>query len=51
MLGVQNAIESYNSAFDADLPSADELFRDWALAIKYDVEGDQVVDIRQRRLR
>lgn len=39
MEGVQAAIDQYNAMTSSDLRSAEELFKDWAIAVKLDDEG------------
>ncbi|HEX7746864.1 MAG TPA: hypothetical protein VF462_16590 [Micromonosporaceae bacterium] len=46
MTGVQNAIDTFNAATGADLRSADELFRDWSLAVYLDDEDSPIYDIK-----
>jgi len=46
MTGVQNAINAFNTATGAYLRSANDLFKDWALAIYLDAEGSSLYDIR-----
>jgi hypothetical protein len=46
MDGVQAAIEEFNALTGADLRSAEELFKDWAIAIKLDDEGSDRWDIK-----
>jgi len=50
MDGVQNAIDAYNVAGhpgrDSDLPDADQLFKQWAVAIYLDDEGSDLYDIK-----
>jgi len=44
--GVQAAIDQFNSETGANLPSAADLFKDWALAVKLDAEGSDLWDVR-----
>jgi hypothetical protein len=48
MEGVQNAIDTFNATNGAapDLRTAEELFKDWALAVYFDAEGAQRLDIK-----
>jgi hypothetical protein len=46
MAGVQAAIDQFNAMTGANLRSAEELFKDWAVAIKIDDEGSNRFDIR-----
>lgn len=46
MEGVQAAIDEFNAITGADLRSAEELFKDWAIAVKLDDEGSDVWDIK-----
>ncbi|MDH4143235.1 MAG: immune inhibitor A, partial [Chloroflexota bacterium] len=46
MVGVQNAIDDFNTATGANLRSATDLFKDWALAIYLDAEGSSLYDIQ-----
>jgi hypothetical protein len=46
MEGVQNAIDTFNTLTGANLRSAEDLFKDWALAIFLDYEGSDVFDFR-----
>ncbi len=47
MEGVQAAIDAYNAQTSGtDLRSAEELFKDWAIAVKLDDEGSNLWDIR-----
>jgi hypothetical protein len=49
MEGVQAAIDAYNATVPGtanDLRSAEELFKDWAIAIKLDDEGSNLWDFR-----
>jgi Immune inhibitor A peptidase M6 len=46
MEGVQAAIDEFNALTGGDLRSAEELFKDWAIAIKLDDEGSDVWDIK-----
>jgi hypothetical protein len=47
MEGVQAAIDEFNAALPGvDLRSAEELFMDWAIAVKLDDEGSDVWDIK-----
>ncbi|WP_454777628.1 hypothetical protein [Georgenia muralis] len=45
MVGVQNAIDAYNAETGDDLASAEELFKDWAVAMKLDDEGSSRWDL------
>ena len=45
MEGVQNAIDTFNAATGADLRSAEELFRDWAVTMYLDDEASSVWDL------
>jgi hypothetical protein len=44
MVGVQNAIDDFNTATGASLRSAEDLFKDWAIAIFLDYEGSDAFD-------
>ena len=47
MIGVQNAINAYNATVPGtanDLRSAEDLFKDWAVAIFLDYEGSETFD-------
>jgi Immune inhibitor A peptidase M6 len=46
MEGVQAAIDQFNAQTGANLRSAEELFKDWAIAIKLDDEGSDRWDFR-----
>jgi hypothetical protein len=46
MAGVQAAIDQFNAMTGADLRSAEELFKDWAIAVKLDDEGSDRWDIK-----
>jgi hypothetical protein len=46
MAGVQAAIDEFNRRTGADLRSAEELFMDWAIAVKLDDEGSDRWDIK-----
>jgi hypothetical protein len=46
MEGVQAAIDQFNAMTGADLRSAEELFKDWAIAVKLDDEGSDRWDIK-----
>lgn len=47
MEGVQNAIDTFNAASSGpDLRSAEELFKDWAVAVYLDDEGSDRFDIK-----
>ena len=46
MEGVQAAIDAYNAQTGSNLRSAEELFKDWAIAVKLDDEGSDRWDIR-----
>lgn len=46
MDGVQNAIDDFNTATGANLRSAEDLFKDWALAVFLDYEGSDAFDFR-----
>jgi hypothetical protein len=46
MEGVQAAIDEFNAITGANLRSAEELFKDWAIAVKLDDEGSDVWDIK-----
>ncbi|MGN6575213.1 MAG: hypothetical protein ACTHKG_05960, partial [Nocardioides sp.] len=53
MEGVQNAIDTYNAALEAsdeplghDLPSAEQLFKDWSIAVYLDDESSELYDIK-----
>jgi hypothetical protein len=46
MAGVQEAIDAYNAQTGSDLRSAEELFKDWAIAVKLDDEGSDRWDIK-----
>ena len=43
MEGVQNAIDAFNAQTGANLRSAEELFKDWAIAVYLDAEGTEAV--------
>ena len=45
MVGVQNAIDEFNAETGSDLRSAEDLFKDWAIAIYLDNEDSDVFDI------
>jgi hypothetical protein len=45
MAGVQSAINAYNGGPEADLPSADELFQDWAVTMYLDDEESSLWDL------
>lgn len=45
MEGVQNAIDAYNATTEDDLRSAEELFKDWAVAMKLDDEDSSRWDL------
>jgi hypothetical protein len=44
MEGVQNAIDAFNTQTGGDLRSAEDLFKDWAIAIALDYEGSDLYD-------
>jgi hypothetical protein len=44
MIGVQNAIDDFNAATGASLRTAEDLFKDWAVAIFLDYEGSETFD-------
>ena len=44
MAGVQAAIDAYNAETGSSLRSAEDLFKDWAIAIYLDAEGDPTFD-------
>jgi hypothetical protein len=44
MEGVQNAIDTFNAQTGANLRSAEDLFKDWAIAIYADHEGSELYD-------
>jgi Immune inhibitor A-like, MAM domain len=46
MVGVQNAIDTFNAQTGGSLRSAEDLFKDWALAIYLDSEGSSLYDIQ-----
>jgi hypothetical protein len=46
MAGVQNAIDTFNAETGADLRSAEDLFKDWAVALYLDYEGSAKFDFR-----
>lgn len=46
MAGVQAAIDEFNSETGANLPSAADLFKDWAVTVKLDAEGSELWDLR-----
>jgi hypothetical protein len=46
MEGIQNAIDTFNAQTGANLRSAEELFKDWALAVYFDDENSNVFDIK-----
>jgi hypothetical protein len=46
MEGVQNAIDEFNELTDSNLRSAEELFKDWAIAVELDQEGSDRWDIK-----
>lgn len=46
MTGVQNAIDTFNATTGADLRSADDLFKDWSLAVYLDDENSELYDIK-----
>jgi hypothetical protein len=46
MAGVQAAIDQFNALTGANLRSAQELFKDWAIAVKLDDEGSDRWDIK-----
>jgi hypothetical protein len=45
MVGVQNAIDEFNAETGSDLRSAEDLFKDWAIAVYLDDEGSDLFDI------
>ena len=45
MEGVQNAIDAFNAQTGADLRSAEDLFKDWAVTIYLDAEGSSLYDL------
>lgn len=46
MIGVQNAIDTYNATTGSDLPTALQLFQDWAAAVYLDDESTDLFDIK-----
>ena len=46
MEGVQNAIDEFNARTGGDLRSAEEIFKDFVLALYLDDEGTEVFDIK-----
>ena len=46
MEGIQNAIDDYNAATGKNLRSAEEIFKDWVIAVYLDNEGSKRFDIR-----
>jgi Immune inhibitor A-like, MAM domain len=46
MQGVQNAIDTFNAMTGANLRSAEDLFKDWAVALYLDYEGSDTFDFR-----
>jgi hypothetical protein len=46
MVGVQNAIDTFNAQTGSDLRSAEDLFKDWAVAVYLDYEGSEKFDFR-----
>ena len=46
MIGVQNAIDTFNAETGAQLRSAEELFQDWAVAVYLDDEASPRFDIK-----
>ncbi|HUQ42869.1 MAG TPA: hypothetical protein VM451_00455 [Candidatus Limnocylindria bacterium] len=46
MVGVQNAIDTFNEMTGANLRSAEDLFKDWAVALYLDYEGSAKFDFR-----
>ena len=46
VVGVQNAIDAFNTATGGSLRSVTELFKDWALAVYLDTEGSSLYDIQ-----
>ena len=45
MVGVQNAIDAFNAETGSDLRSAEDLFKDWAIAIYLDDEDSDLFDL------
>lgn len=45
MVGVQNAIDTYNSTAESDLKSAEELFKDWVVTMYLDDEDSDRWDL------
>ena len=45
MVGVQNAINDFNAETGGDLESAEELFKDWAIAMYLDDEASELWDL------
>ena len=45
MEGVQNAIDEFNAATGSDLRSAEDLFKDWAIAIYLDDEDSDLYEL------
>ncbi|MEH1013538.1 hypothetical protein V6U90_10540 [Micromonospora sp. CPCC 206060] len=46
MVGVQKAIDTFNAATGGNLRSAEDLFRDWSVAVYLDDEGSPIYDIK-----
>ncbi len=46
MEGIQNAIDTFNAQTGSSLRSAEDLFKDWAVAIYLDYEGSEPFDFR-----
>ena len=46
MAGVQAAIDEFNALTGANLRSAEELFKDWAITVKLDAEGSNRWDLK-----
>jgi hypothetical protein len=46
MAGVQNAIDTFNAQTGANLRSAEDLFKDWAVGVYLDYEGSAKFDFR-----
>ena len=46
MIGVNNAIQTYNNETGDNLPSAQQLFQDWAAAVYIDDESTDLFDIK-----
>lgn len=46
MQGVQNAIDTFNSETGANLPTAMQLFQDWAAAVYIDDESTDLFDLK-----